>query len=269
MVAGFLTTISAALLLSIPAVAAPARQLCLACHPVHYIERGLCTTCHRGNPASDRRNIAHQQLIAGRFALFTLGDSPQLRSGVRLIEQYGCRRCHVIGGKGNRLSADLDRSVARKTPEEISESILQPVQNMPDFHMERSQTVLLVNVLLAESGRTTAVSGDQRQVVHFDRAGTVGKDVFSTKCGPCHRALTARLGGLGQGSAGPDLSGLLSSYYPETFRDKGRWTERDLAEWLRNPRRIKPWARMQPVILTEPEFRELVDILKVAGTELK
>jgi cytochrome c2 len=269
LVAGLLTGISVALLLTVPAVAAQSRQLCLACHPAHYAERGVCTACHRGNPASDRRNIAHQQLIAGRYAAFTLGDSPSLRAGERLIDQFTCRRCHVVGGRGNRLSANLDQSMARKTPEAITASILQPVQNMPDFHMEEVRAVLLVNALLAASGRQSAVSGAQRQVVHFDRTGTAGKDLFSRKCGPCHRALTARLGGLGQADAGPNLSGLLSPHYPETFRDKARWTERDLATWLKNPRKVKPGARMQPVILTEPEFRELVDILKVEGAEAK
>jgi cytochrome c2 len=267
--AALLTTILAALLLNVPPVAAATQQLCLACHPAHYVERGVCTACHRGNPASDRKNIAHQQLIAGRYAAFTLGDSSQLRTGKRLIEQFACRRCHVIGGRGNRLSANLDQSMARKTPEVLTASILQPVQNMPDFHMEKSQAVLLVNALLAAACRQKSVSGDQRQVVHFDRTGTTGKDVFSRMCGSCHRALTARLGGLGQGDAGPNLSGLLSPNYPETFRDKARWTERGLATWLKNPRQARPGARMQPVVLTEPEFRELVDILKVEGTEVK
>ena len=269
MVAGFLTTICAALLLSVPAVAAQTRQLCRECHPAHYAERGVCTVCHRGNPASDRKNIAHQRLIAGAYAAFTLGDSPLLRSGEQLLDQYACRRCHVIGGRGNRLSANLDHSAARLTPEVITASILRPVEHMPDFHLEKPRAVLLVNTLLAASRKTPAGSADQRQTVHFDRAGTAGKDVFSTKCGPCHRALTLRLGGLGQGDAGPNLSGLLSSYYPETFRDRDCWTERDLGGWLRNPRRIRPWARMQPVILTEPEFRELVEIMKVKGTEVK
>jgi len=140
---------------------------------------------------------------------------------------------------------------------------------MPDFQMERPRAVLLVNALLAAAVRQTAASGAQRQVVHFDRTGTAGKDVFSRTCGPCHRALTARLGGVGQGDAGPNLSGLLSPHYPETFRDKVRWTGRDLADWLNNPRKIRPGARMQPVILPEPEFRELVDILKAEGTEVK
>jgi cytochrome c2 len=269
LVAGLLTIILVALLQSDPAVAAQSRQLCLACHPAHYAGRGVCTACHRGNPASDRKNIAHLLLIAGRYAAFTLGDSPSLRAGERLIDQFACRRCHVIGGRGNRLSVNLDQSMARKTPEALTASILQPVQNMPDFHMERPRAVLLVNALLAAADRQATSSGDQRQVVHFDRTGTAGKDVFSRKCGPCHRALTARLGGVGQGDAGPNLSGLLSPHYPETFRDKGRWTERDLATWLKNPRRIRSGSRMQPVILTEPEFRELVDTLKMEGTEVK
>jgi len=266
--AGILTIVCTALLLSVPAVAAQTRQLCRECHPAHYAERGVCTACHRGNPASDRKNIAHQRLVAGPYAAFALGDSPLLRSGNRLLGQYACRRCHVIGGRGNRLSANLDHSVARMTPEAITASILQPVQNMPDFHLEKSQAIVLVNALLAAAGQQ-ASSGDSRQVVHFDRAGTAGKDVFSTKCGSCHRALTARLGVLGQGDAGPNLSGLLSPHYPETFKDKDRWTERDLGIWLKNPRQIRPWARMQPVMLTEPEFRELVDILKVEGTEVQ
>jgi len=263
LVAGLLTIVLVAVLQVASAGAAHPRQLCLGCHAAHYAEQGVCTACHRGNPASERKNIAHQQLIAGRYAAFTLGDTRLLRSGEHLIDQYACRRCHVIGGRGNRLSADLDRSVARKTPEAIGTSILQPVQNMPDFRVSKQQAILLVNALLSASARAPAGDAGQRQIVHFDRSGTAGKDVFSIKCGPCHLALTRRSGGLGQGDAGPNLSGLLSPYYPETFRGRDRWTERDLAEWLKNPRRIRPWARMRPVLLTEPEYRELVEILKV------
>jgi mono/diheme cytochrome c family protein len=258
-----------ALLWCAPALAAPVGQLCLSCHPAHYAGRGVCTACHQGNPASDRKNIAHQRLIAGPYAAFTLGDSPLLRSGERLLEQYACRRCHVIGGRGNRLSANLDQSAARLAPEAITASILQPVEHMPDFHLERPRAVLLVNVLLAASRKTPAGSADQRQIVHFDRSGTAGKDVFSTKCGPCHRALTVGRGGVGRGDAGPNLSGLLSPYYPATFRERVRWTERDLSLWLKNPRRIRSWARMQPVLLTEAEFRELAEILKVEDAEMK
>ena len=59
----------------------------------------------------------------------------------------------------------------------------------------------------------------------------------------------------------------MTPHYPETFRDKSRWTERGLVAWLKNPRTVRPWTGMQPVHLTEPEFRELMDILKVEGIE--
>ncbi len=269
MVAGFLTAILAAFLTAASACAAPARQLCLACHPVHFVQRGSCTGCHRGNPATDRKNIAHQRLIAGRYAAFTLGDAQLLQTGERLLKQYACRRCHIIGGRGNRLSVNLDHSTVSKTPEELTASTLQPVRNMPDFHLEKSRAVVLVNALLAAAIRRGAIPDDGPQVVHFDRSDRAGRDLFSMKCGPCHMALTARMGALGGGNAGPNLSGLLSPYYPETFRAGSPWTERDLGEWLKNPRTVRPWAGMPPVALTEPEFRELMGILKVAGAEAK
>ena len=70
---------------------------------------------------------------------------------------------------------------------------------------------------------------------------------------------------MGQGEVGPNLSGLLSPYYPPSFGDGTEWTEQKLATWLKNPRRIRPWARMQPVEVTGKEFRELLGILKVTA----
>ncbi len=267
MVAAVLTTILAVVLTAAPALAAPAGPRCLACHPAHYAGRGSCTGCHRGNPASARKNIAHQLLLAGRYAKFTLGEAAAAREGERLLEQYACRRCHVIGSKGNRLSVNLDQSTATKTPEELATSMLQPVRNMPDFRLGKSRADTLVNALLqAAAGRQGAAPAAGPQVVHFDQSGA-GEDLFSRKCGSCHRALTGRLGALGRGEAGPNLSGLLSPYYPLTFQGEQAWTENGLKKWLKNPRTIRTWARMPPVQLTEPELREVVDILKNRNSE--
>lgn len=245
------------------AAGAPGRSLCLACHAPHYADRGACVTCHRGNPSSDRKNIAHQNLIGRRHASFTTPGSPQVRSGELLLERYACRRCHVAGGRGNRLSVNLDRSVSAKSPEVIAEAILHPAGGMPDFRMEPRQIDSLITALLAAAARVPRHAGDQRQVVHFNRGGAAEKDLFSVKCGGCHRALTQRLGALGSGAAGPNLSGLLSPFYPATFREREPWTEVRLREWLRNPRSVRPSALMQPVSLTEREFRELAGILRV------
>ena len=257
----------ASLLAGAPASATPVRQLCLACHPAHYAGRGTCIACHRGNPASERKNIAHQRLIAGRYARFTLADDPVLREGPRLLEQYACRRCHVIGGRGNRLSANLDHVAARRLPEELAASIRRPVQNMPDFRMEETRATVVVNGLLLAARHQPVTAVSRQQVVHFDRSTEAGKDVFSIKCGPCHRALTAGLGGLGRGDAGPNLSGLLSSFYPKSFRDTEPWNPENLRRWLENPRVIRVGARMQPVKLSDAEFRELLDIFKVLSVD--
>ena len=247
-----------------PAGADPGRQLCLTCHPAHHARLGGCTVCHRGNPASERKNIAHQRLIAGRYARFTLANDRQLRHGIRLLEQYACRRCHVSAGRGNRLATSLDRAAVRKTPEQLADSIQRPVAAMPDFGLDDKRTTQIVNALLAGAQGRTA-DDDTPVAVHFNIAAQTGRDIFSKRCGACHRLLSQRSGALGRGNIGPNLSGLLSVYYPRTFRDSETWTSRILGAWLKNPREVRPWALMLPVTLSDAELSELVSILQVAA----
>lgn len=246
----------------LPALGAEGRQQCLECHRGHYAGQGKCTVCHRGNPASLRRNIAHHGLIAGRFARFTLKDDAVVREGNRLLEQFSCRRCHVTGGRGNRLAANLDGLYFERNPEELAAAIRNPALGMPDFRVSDQQTVALVNAILAGGQSRRGVQGDQPNAVHFDADGDRRKDVFSRKCGACHRVLTKKRGAVGQGGVGPNLSGLLSRWYPKTFRDGGEWNRKRLEEWLRNPRRVRNQARMQPVELTAAELDELVELLR-------
>jgi cytochrome c2 len=256
--------IIALLLVSLPAWGGQSRQMCLACHPVHYAERDGCPDCHRGNPSSERKNIAHAGLIPGKYAYFALGDQPYVKHGNRLIDQYACRRCHVIDGRGNRLAVSLDLAAAAKTPGELARSIRRPVENMPDFGMDEGRITYLLNAILAGSYRHKA-DGGKPVAVHFDSAGKKSGDAFSIKCGSCHRVLSEKLGSLGKGNIGPNLSGLLSNYYPKTFRDSQAWTVQNLKSWLNNPREIRPGARMRPVKLTGDETRELETILQVAS----
>jgi len=241
----------------------PARQPCMACHPVHYAERGLCTDCHLGNPGSERKNIAHAGLRAGKYARFTLGDAVYLKGTQQLLDQLACRRCHVSSGRGNRLAVNLDSSAVRKTALELALSVRHPVANMPDFGLNEEQTTALVNAVLAGSqGRKTAAAVPVR--VHFNKSGKNGVDAFSKRCGSCHMILSERLGALGAGEIGPNLSGLFSKYYPETYRNGELWTAARLGDWLKNPRRIKLWSRMLPVTLTAAEMKELESVLSVA-----
>lgn len=254
--------VCALLLAAVQARGEPSRQLCLSCHAPHYTGRAACSDCHHGNPASARKNIAHSGLRAGKYVRFTLGDQGEKKERDGLLTQLACRRCHISDGRGNRLAVSLDGAVARKTARELVRSIRQPVAAMPDFGLNDAQITTVVNALFAGSvGRAT---GDDAPVkVHFRDAGNKSEDVFSKKCGSCHRILTARLGALGTGTTGPDLSGLLSAFYPKSFREGEGWSSRNLELWLINPRRIREWARMQPVELTGRELRELETLLSI------
>lgn len=238
------------------------RQLCLSCHIAHYVERGRCSGCHLGNSASNRKNIAHAGLRAGKYARFTIGNSSEAKAGEHLMEQFACRRCHVSGGRGNHLAVSLDGAAMRRSAEELAFSIRHPVVNMPNFAPTEEQITTLVNALLVgSSGRETVWGAPVR--VHFNIPGKKSADVFSTKCGSCHRILSQRLGAVGVADIGPNLSGLFSEYYPKTFKNGEVWSARNLRDWLKNPRDIRVWARMRPVVLTETEVKDLETILSV------
>ena len=254
--------VCALFLAAVPVWGGQQRQLCLSCHSIHYVERGTCSDCHRGNPASERKNIAHAGLRAGKYVRFTLGDEAQNKAGEQLIVQLACRRCHVSAGRGNKLAINLDASGVRKTVGELVHSISQPVASMPKFALDDERITILINKILAGSAEHDT-DKEVPSKVHFSSTGTINEDIFSKRCGSCHRTLTEHLGALGAGNSGPNLSGLFSPYYPKTFKNREDWTARNLADWLKNPRDIQRWARMQPVVLTEREMAELVAIFPV------
>jgi cytochrome c2 len=206
-------------------------------------------------------NIAHTRLISGRYASFTLGETGQVLAGMRLIGQYACRRCHVIANRGNRLAASLDLAPGRKAPPELVKALMQPVAGMPDFRLDERQQTAIINALQWAALIQVPKNTLQPQTVHFSTSAAVERDLFSRKCGPCHRILSLRHGVLGQGDIGPNLSGLFSPFYPQGLRASGRWTETRLASWLENPRIKRSWAMMQPVELTKAELTELVSIM--------
>ena len=65
--------------------------------------------CHRGNPATGRKELAHHLLLAGSAAAHRMKDGVVVREGAAYAERAACRRCHTIDGTGNRLATDLER----------------------------------------------------------------------------------------------------------------------------------------------------------------
>ncbi|MDD2851110.1 MAG: selenite/tellurite reduction operon c-type cytochrome lipoprotein ExtS [Desulfuromonadaceae bacterium] len=244
------------------------RSLCLSCHSVHYAAQGSCVVCHLGNPIAERKNIAHTGLRSGKYARFMLDGAGVNRTGEQLLVQLACRRCHTSAGNGNSLAVNLDDSAVRKLAEDLAFSIRNPVVAMPNFALREEQVELLVNTVLSGTqGRHTDSAAPVK--VHFRTSGSKSADIFSTKCGSCHRLLSQQRGALGTGTVAPNLSGLFSEYYPKTFKNGEAWNVQHLDAWLKNPRETRRWAQMLPVSLTVTEMQELVSIVSIPAVAKK
>lgn len=247
--------------MNVPAGQAEARNSCLSCHASHYPDKGNCTRCHRGNPRTIRKNIAHTNLIAGKYSFFTFSSSRQVRNGRQALENFGCRRCHTVSGNGNKAASNLDMLLHSSSPQITDHAIQFPAQQMPDFRFTRDQRTELVNAI-ENAGLERAGSRQEiPQIIHFSGRSKKKENAFEKHCGACHKLLSYRQGGLGQGEAGPNLSGLLSRFYPGAIRNHERWSSENLARWLQNPRDIRPHATMRPMMLKKSEFEEIAAII--------
>ena len=226
---------------------------CRSCHEAHYVREGACQECHRGNPGAERQELAHAQLLTGRAASLRLPDGPAMREGQELVEALACRRCHAIGGKGNRLATSLDAVVWKREQATLVSSIREPVENMPRFGLDEGQAEAIVAFLL-RSGSADEPQDTYR--VRFTRGRNTVATVFEKQCGGCHRFL-GPAGPVGTGSAGPNLSGLFTPFYPKTAPGDRAWTEKALADWLRNPRAARPHTTMPPLALGEDDLRKV------------
>ncbi len=255
--------LAALLPVSVSAAAAPR---CLACHPLHYADKGRCAGCHRGDERTDRKNIAHRDLVPARYSFFTLPGSPAVRRGAERIEAFACRRCHAWLGEGNALAANLDDLLAVSQPSKIRDAIRTPAAYMPDFRFEETQIGDIVNAVLAGGARRERKEGVEIPVVvYFEEAQDRQDLLFPKACGPCHRILSDKGGGLGTGAVGPNLSGLLTRHYPKTFGGSERWTPENFEKWLKNPRSVKPSASMPPVALSPEQVDSLTHLMTAPG----
>ena len=135
----------------------------LANHPV---ERFGCTLCHGGQGPATRLPEAHgwvahwqdplldRQLaeaydvdpwafleikcnLCHRFEDVTEG-APHVNRGKELIEEKGCRACHVINGRGGNLGPDLTR-VGERSPEHYDYSRLTTFPSLLNWQMGHLQ----------------------------------------------------------------------------------------------------------------------------------
>lgn len=253
--------ISMVLLASAFSAAAAPGNYCLKCHPAHYVAGGECVFCHGGSQRTIRKKLAHSGLIGGRYAGFTNSRSAELLSGIRLAEKAACRRCHVLNGTGNRLAANLDTLLLAAKPEGIRLAMINPALYMPNFYFSERDLDRLVTAILAGGLQSGKAHKEPPQIVHFSAADSAKEHVFVKNCGSCHKLLSKQDGGLGTGVMGPNLSGLLSRFYPHTFEDNKIWDQERLKRWLENPRAIRRNAVMRPIPLKPEEWDQLVKTL--------
>jgi cytochrome c2 len=253
-----------ALLSANPCYAATDRNQCRSCHPVHYADQGGCTDCHHGNPRTSRSGLAHSGLIAGHYASFTDPRAVAVIAGKKLAEQTACRRCHVLAGTGNRLASNLDTLLGRSTPAEIRTALAEPAIFMPNFHFSEQDLDRLTTAVLAGGFQSGKALKEPPRIVHFNDQKTGQQTIFVKQCGGCHKLLSKQHGGLGNGTTGPNLSGLLTRFYPANFEGDNAWNEERLKRWLKNPRQVRSQTLMRPIPLKLDEWEQLLKIISSA-----
>ena len=229
----------------------------MTCHSEHYATYGTCRSCHRGIEKSSRKNIAHHMLIFGKHSYFRFKKNKNRVDGEKIIDDSGCRRCHTIGNKGGLLASNLDISINNIDIEELIENVVEPATYMPDFQFRDIQLTSIINGLLSEGFGFE--SNTEYVVVHLDE--NQSGNLFSDKCGGCHKTLSKNYGGLGSEDVGPNLSGLFTKFFPN-MSDVKIWNEDNVKKWLKNPREIKKITLMPVLGLKERDIDSIIDILK-------
>lgn len=256
------------LLLVVTAASGETLNTCLDCHgrvllshdfvaetPVPLVD---CVRCHRGNNQTRRKVLAHSQRIDACYAWFRLPDTAIMKAARESIDRFACRRCHVQNRKGHLLAADLDRLLQQRSIEEITLALENPAYYMPDFALGEEDRQLVILALLAGGTNPFDQSEEDVAIVHFEDPATEERP-FEKHCGSCHRVLTSHLGGLGTTTVAPNLSGLLTPFYPHNFKENQLWTADGLSRWIKNPRQIRPLAVMPPLNLNDQQIQQLID----------
>jgi cytochrome c2 len=238
-----------------PTGAAARGEGCTACHPAHRAGQGTCVDCHRGNPATARKELAHDLLLTGSAAAHRMPDGVVVREGAAYAEHAACRRCHTIDGTGTGLATDLSAVVWTRSEDALVASLDRPVESMPRFGFGRRPIEALIAYLLATRH---GARPQQSYRVRFAESGAHAPSAFDDRCGGCHRVLTPS-GARGAGADGPNLSGLFSAFYPATAPGGTRWTPEALRRWLDNPRAARRATTMPPVKPRDDEVARIID----------
>jgi cytochrome c2 len=248
-----------------------AAQKCAKCHadicPAPEVrqtwdaaELEKCSTCHRGNPLTSRAKLAHTGMVLPRHSWYVDTGSEAVENGERALKTYACRRCHVVGEKGNDLATSLDSVAPRRSSLDLEESVREPAVFMPLFPLSDAELAAILTRVYAGGHAVSEAEASKPMVVYFTHAAAE-EDLFSRECGACHRMLSHKYGGLGRDTIGPNLSGMGSEFYPETAKDDKAWERDTLEDWIENPRKIRSLTTMPPQKIEDKDLKQILDIV--------
>ena len=105
-----------------------------------------------GAQARDIEAFLRAGSIPPRPAVGSEPRAPAALSGPQLIDQYGCRGCHAIGGTGGTIGPDLDTVFERRKEAWIRVQIADPRRHksdtvMPAFGLTAEQVDAMMEVL--------------------------------------------------------------------------------------------------------------------------
>ena len=138
-----------------------------------------CGRCHKARAPSEHRDrewsivVTHMRVVAGLpgqqardvEAYLRASNNPprpvapvevatSALSGAQLLDSYGCRACHVIGGRGGAIAPELDSVFERRDREWVRVQIQRPREHnqstvMPELNLTDDQVATIVEVLRA------------------------------------------------------------------------------------------------------------------------
>jgi cytochrome c2 len=284
----------------------------------HPIERFGCTLCHGGQGPATKLPDAHgwvshwgeplldTQLaedyrvpngwafmqyrcnVCHRFDRETEG-ADYINRGKQLIQEKGCRACHIINGRGGSIGPDLTRE-GEKNPEQYDYSRLTSIQSlfawqvahlqnpksftadsvMPDFGFNAKDAQAIALVLMSWRDidfpaelLPGAILRDIPTAEELERERIMqegeGKFFVEKTCFICHDV--SSLGIVSATKIGPDLA-LAVEDCPRRFG-------RTLDSFLMEPSGTMQVVLSKQIQLTDDEKREAIRLLKIAYEKYK
>ena len=291
-------------------------------HPIgplksHPVEKFGCTSCHGGQGWAIDTDAAHGQVAHWEEPLLgrSLGDEYSLADdknallqmncnvchrydretpgaaainlGKKLVQEKGCRACHVINGRGGTIGPDLT-SVGEKAPEQYEYGRLSGQKTafawhvahfkdprslvsdtvMPNFHLSTKEAQALAMLVLswrkapapaayvAGTPRTDPETAEETEQDQRMKTGP-GAWFVKTGCFVCHSV--SALGVKSPAQIGPDLSTAVE----DTQTRFGRTVD----DFLREPTGTMAVVLSRQIILTPAQKAEAVQKLREAFAE--